>query len=82
MEPLSMIANEFGSLTEFVDFVNNDVALKWNDHTITLPIFFVREVRRFLMISRLDDAVIDYNTYGCELNPFNDLIGNRFSDSP
>ena len=74
MEPLSMIANEFGSLTEFVEFVNNDVALKWNDHTITLPISFVREVLRFLMISRLDDAVVDYNTYGCELNPFNDLI--------
>jgi len=48
MEPLSMIADEFGSLTEFVEFVNNDVTLKWNDHTITLPISFVREVLRLV----------------------------------
>jgi len=80
MEPLTLIANKFGSLTDFVEFVNNDVTLKWNDHTITLPISFVREVLR--LVEWLDVEVFYYNTYGCELNPFNDLMGNRFSGSP
>ena len=67
MEPLTLIANEFESLTDFVEFVNNNVNLKWNDHTITLPISFVREVLG--LVEGLDDAISDYNRDDCELNP-------------
>jgi len=70
MEPFAMIANEFGSLTDFMEFVNNDVTLKWNDHTITLPNSFVREVLRY--VEELDKYILDYNTDDCELNPDND----------
>jgi len=72
METLTLITDQwaFGSLVDFVEFLHNDVTLKWNDHTIPyLPISLdpsIPIVRQVLDV--LDHAVSDYNSEDCELN--------------
>jgi len=66
MELFTMIANPFGSLSDFADFVHNDVTLKWNDHTIPLPTIVDPIVREKL--DEIDHAIWDFNSDDCELN--------------
>jgi len=71
MEPLTMIANKFGSLIEFVAFVHNEVTLKWNGHIIEVPISAVFNPYipiAWQVLVLVDHSVSDYNTDDCELN--------------
>lgn len=66
IELFTMIAKPFGSLRDFADFVDNDVTLKWNDHTIRDPITVDPIVREKL--DEVDHAIWDFNSDDCELN--------------
>jgi len=71
MEPLTLIANKFGSLIEFVDFVHNKVTLKWNDHKIEVPVSAVFDPNipiAWQVLVLVDHTVSDYNADDCELN--------------
>jgi len=71
MEPLTLIANRFGSLIEFVGFVHDEVTMKWNDRMIEVPISAVFDpyiAIAWQVLVLVDHTVSDYNKDDCELN--------------